>query len=845
MEDKDQSTQNQQISENHEPSITPALHNNLFDKFKSKWKIFVPISLLIIGLMVVGTNLFINANSQNPVSNSQPQTAPSNPVSNSQLQNAVLNLPGAIFAEYKEVKSNVKPVLQSYTLKSSELTNLTAVADDAKTQFNANQLNSLEVNGFYTQPTEPKPADPDTILNITDDRSDDMVDLYSQIGGDPKPWERKPENAVFVSTDFLIHVYHVLIDRTFQKTEEVYFQPTLKQLTDTLFKDAVVRYDQEQDPQLKASWKRLSVFYLVPLVILDASAGKPKNYFGGPKEQDKYLQDDKNLDSVENVNKLLQKYQDTTPSEIYQLAGQELDLVMKAEAFGVPSPLYNKLKPDFVEDYTQYTPRSHYARNSVLRSYFRALMWYGRHGFDIKSLDLTRDAMLMTWQLGFNKVNNKSASEVWEYIYLPTVFYVGKSDDITFYEYIELMKKIYGNSMEYNTLKDTSKLKQFQSEAQKIEGPKILSEVKTFDPDTAPTKDELLQSTKGLRFMGQRFIPDSYMFASLTQGDEKPDPETGQRLPSTPTALMIMSILGSKTADTLLNDWVTTNAPQSDKVIAKVKNQLKSEVSKYDEKTWTQNVYWAWLYNLKPLFDEHNDGYPMFMRDLSWSKKSLVTALGSWTELRHDTLLYAKQSYAELGAGGESPEPPPVPKGYVEPNLPFITRLIALTTMTRDGFNSRELLVPGQKEKFDDYLESLEFFKTIAEKELADSPISDEEYEKLRTIISINYPHIVWSPDGDQMTEQDARIGIIADVHTDAKKGQILYEATGVPSTIFVAVKDKGGARLTRGAVYSYYEFTRPVGSRLNDQDWQGIIYEDKSADSIPAQPTWMNVLVK
>lgn len=759
-------------------------------------------------------------------------------------QKAVFNLSESIFAEYKEDKSTVQPVLQPYILKSSELKNLDAIALDAKTQFDSEHLKTFETRGFFTQPTQPNPTDPNGTLDRRGTRSDDMVDLYSTFGGSSAVWERKPENAIFVTTDFMIHTYHVLIDRSFQKAEEVYFHPKLKQLTETLYTDSLKKYNQEQSQPLKESWKRIVVFYLVPHVILNSNISKPRDYFGGYEEQDKYFQDDKNSDSPANVQKQLQKYKSNIPSEIYELANQELNLIMKADAFGVTSPLYGALKPTALEDYTQYTPRSHYARNSILRSYFRAMMWYGRHGFEVDSVDLTRDALLMTWQLGSNTVNGKATSEVWEDIYLPTVFFVGRSDDLTFYEYIDLMKTVYGDSVTYNSLTDTIKLQQFQTQAQKLEGPKILSEIKLVNPFNPPTKDELLQSTKGFRFMGQRFIPDSYMFSTLTQGDEKPDPETGQSLPSTPTALMIMSILGSNTADAFLNDWVVQHAPQSDKVIARVKNQLKSEFETYDEKTWTQNIYWAWLYNLRPLLQNYTEGYPMFMRGEPWSKKSLVSGLGSWTELRHDTLLYAKQSFAEMGGGGiDHPPPPPVPKGYVEPNMSFITRLIALTTMTRDGLNSRKLLVPGQKEKFDRFLESLQFFKTIAEKELSDTIISDEEYEKLRTIIRLEYPYIVWTPDGDEMTEQDARIGIIADVHTDAKKRQILYEATGAPAVIYVAVKDKGGVRLTRGATYSYYEFTRPADSRLNDQDWQGMIYEGKNPGEIPPQPSWVHDL--
>jgi hypothetical protein len=669
-----------------------------------------------------------------------------------------------------------------------------------------------------------------------------MIDLYMTIGGSNNKLERVPENAVFITSDFLLHIYHVLIDRTFQKIEEDKLQPTLKQLTQKLYEDSLASYKQEKNPQLKESLKRLTAYYLVPLVLLDSSAPVNKEYFGSLEDQENRLSTDEDIDSAENITNNLNKYKDPTPLEIFRLVADELNLVVKAEVVTI-SPLYGGVKPDSPEDYTQYKPRGHYTKSSVLRSYFRAMMWYGRHGFDLKSPDLTRDALVMTWQLGSTTIDGQDALELWENIYLPTVFFVGRSDDLTFYDYSSLLTKVYGEGTELPALSDEKKLQTFREEALKLEGPKILSEVKVFDPENPPTKEELLQSTKGFRFMGQRFIPDSYMFSSLTQGLELPDPETGQKLPSTPTALMVMSALGSKTADTLLDEWVVTQAPESDKIIAKVMNQLKSEFGKFSEKTWTQNIYWAWLYNFLPLFEEHSDGYPMFMRNLSWGKKSLLSTLGSWTELRHDTLLYAKQSYAELGGGGPDEEPPPVPRGYVEPNLSFLTRLIALNNMTKDGLDNNSLLVPGQKEKFESFGKALEFFKTIAEKELSNSEISDDDFEKLRTIVRLNFPYIVWTLDGDVMRERDARMGIIADVHTDALKGMILYEATGTPSIIYVAVKDKNGIRLTRGAVYSYYEFTEPLGNRLSDEDWQARIYEGKDQEKIPEIPDWTREL--
>ena len=53
-----------------------------------------------------------------------------------------------------------------------------------------------------------------------------------------------------------------------------------------------------------------------------------------------------------------------------------------------------------------------------------------------------------------------------------------------------------------------------------------------------------------------------------------------------------------------------------------------------------------------------NSGYPSFMTNSAWTRKDLNTILGSWTELKHDTLLYAKQVMAEMGGG-----PPDIVKG--------------------------------------------------------------------------------------------------------------------------------------------------------------------------------------
>lgn len=739
-----------------------------------------------------------------------------------------------VFAKYQEEKSNVKPLLPQYTIRASELPNLKDMEKDSSMRFSPNQVKSLETNNFLVVQRIPEKSNGEEVVDRHDNTGDEMADLYKKFQGGAEA-DRKPENALFVTSDFLLHTYHVMIDRTWQSIEQNKMQPLLLTLTKNLLDDSLAKYNSEKDTNLKESYGRLVVFYLVPQVLLEASSPIATQYFDSPTQEAQVSNLDENADSEENTMTKLAIFKDKVPKPIYDTAKEELDFVLKSTGMGV-SPLYGKLKPNEMEDYSQYKPRSHYQKNSTLRSYFRAMMWFGRHGFEVKSADLTRDAILMASQMQVNM-------SMWENIYLPTVFFVGKSDDLTIYDYSKIITDIYGRDKP--NFSDKVKLAQFQEAASKLQGPMILSGIYTFDPKAAPTKEKLLSDTKGFRFMGQRFIPDSMMLSRLTQGDEQPDKETGQKLPSTPTALMIMSILGSDTSDNLLSDWIKSYAPDSDRVIAKVKGELTAAFKNLKEDTWKQNIYWAWLYNILPLFDKFGEGYPTFMQNALWNKKSLVTALGSWTELRHDTLLYSKQSYAELGGGGPQLTPPPVPKGYVEPNLSLITRLIALNKMTSTGLGSFNLLDDASKRKYNEFGEALEFFKGIAEQELADVTIPDETYEKLRNYIGLHFPDILWPQDGILLRQKDTRTGLIADVHTDAKKQQILYEAIGTPYVIYVAVKDKGGTRLTRGLVYSYYEFNAPLTARLTDDDWQAKIYNVTNNNAVPPQPIWTNDLYK
>ena len=117
--------------------------------------------------------------------------------------------------------------------------------------------------------------------------------------------------------------------------------------------------------------------------------------------------------------------------------------------------------------------------------------------------------------------------------------------------------------------------------------------------------------------------------------------------------------------------------------------KVSGEVAQLEQSDWTQNLYWGWLYAFQPLIEPKDSRYPAFMNTTAWTHKDLHTALGSWTELKHDTILYAKQVMAELGGGG--PEEPI--RGWVEPNPLAYARLKALAQMTQNGLQERDMLM--------------------------------------------------------------------------------------------------------------------------------------------------------
>ncbi len=333
--------------------------------------------------------------------------------------------------------------------------------------------------------------------------------------------------------------------------------------------------------------------------------------------------------------------------------------------------------------------------------------------------------------------------------------------------------------------------------------------------------------------MGQRFVIDAAIFSNLIHS----------KVPNRmlPKGLDVPATFNSREALDILIDAGDTKYENYLNNI----NKMRDYVANLPITTWTQNLYWGWLYTLQPLLSEKPAGYPSFMRNQAWVRKELNTYLGSWTELKHDTILYAKQAYAEMG--GLMPEEFD-DRGYVEPNPELYARLASLTNMTIRGLEARGLLTDDMKENLEIMEELALSLKTISEKELNNQALSDDEYELIRSYGG-QLEHLWYQANRQAMEEAGGNIietltdnpaALVADVATDPN-GTVLEEATGYIFDIYVIVPIDGKLRITKGGVYSYYEFAWPLSDRLTDSAWRQMLYNDQA----PKLPAWTSLFVK
>lgn len=674
------------------------------------------------------------------------------------------------------------------------------------------------------------------------------------------------EPPILVTSDALLHLYHMFFDQLLKFVEVKEFVPILDEILPAMVQASLSQASALEGEMGRAALRNAAYFAVAVSVLRD-------NY--------------------------------EVPDSIKEQVSAELDLIGKHEGLA-KSPIFNADCPAncdpcdpysmricteaghvcYCEDYSQYVPRGHYTQTDDLKRYFKAMMWLGRVAFRIRTDIETRMAVLATDALKSATlvVNGVTASapDLWFRIYQVTGFFTGAADDLTFMDYDKAVIDTFGEGFDLNTLESAENLASLKDALRELRQPAILSNFISAYMDVT-------EETQGWRFMGQRFAPDSYVLGQMVWNHIGPDLayegmesavsmcfdgaeptcdnldldisnciceaglETGVwgacRL--MPRGLDVMAVLGQDAADRALEgDRRYCNFDQK-------MTSLKDEFALYTPADWMQTAYWGWLHALKPLMGPFGEGYPTFMTTDSWADKELNTTLASWTELRHDTILYVKQSYTP---GIETTSEPTEPEfmGYVEPVPHFYNRLAFLTAYTKDGLTSLDVMPEGMAPLMDNMSQLLGQLAQISVKELEDQELLPDEKDIIRVIgprleylvtglakaVAIDtedpeecgeYCQAESNTDGDGL-----KTSLVADVHTDGNTKQVLEEGAGNLDWVIVINRThEGNLGAAIGPVFTYYEFPHPMANRLTDEQWREML----GGENEPARPTWIKAL--
>ena len=474
--------------------------------------------------------------------------------------------------------------------------------------------------------------------------------------------------------------------------------------------------------------------------------------------------------------------------------------------------------------YSLFRPRGHYTRSKVCSRYFRGMMWLQTAHFGTnkpsKMKQIALIANVFNQQPKLRAIYNKVSE--------PITYLMGTPDNVTLIQVANQIKEM-GLPIEQllssrkdmaNLTKDIEEIakRQMRIELKKTRGSKYVVDI-----------------------MPQRYQPDAEALIATT------DQDSPVSLRPCPKGLDWMAVMGLPGAERILIDELKetqrwTGFPKA----------LTTARKKAATTPWDACVANQWMYTLQSLGDTAQS-LPYFMQSPQWQKKNLNTALASWAELKHDAILYAKQPMlAECGDGG--PEPPVV-KGYVEPNVKFWEKAIALVTRMDKVLTTYNLQTEKAKAVYERIKEMAEFCRDISKKELNGGKITDEEYNQIEIIGSTveNISLELVSEDNEMLqgwsdvVSTDKKVAVVADVFTASGENVaindkcVLYEGVGPAYEIYVVVEIDGSLYLTRGAVLSYREFTRLLSDpRMTDEEWQ----EELKKSPTGGTPSWMNEII-
>ncbi len=473
-------------------------------------------------------------------------------------------------------------------------------------------------------------------------------------------------------------------------------------------------------------------------------------------------------------------------------------------------------------DFSQFTPRGHYTDAPELSRYFRAMMWLQRVDFRLIETQDSGEQVFSRRQLeaalALRALMDDAALRRWRDIDQAVQAFVGEADYMLPPDLDAFLAEL--GAADARALEDRSDAELAQKILDGGWGAQRISShymVNGIGQGTMPLN-------RSLAFFGQRYTVDAHVFSNVVY-DRVQGGAVRRMMPD--SLDVAYAALGNDAALPLLASELTTYAYAPDL------ESMRILVDEHGDGYWGSSLYTLWMSALRGLSTRADDGFaaglPAVMRTEPWSRRVLAAQLASWAELRHDTLLYAKQSYTS-GAACEFPD------AYVDPYPAFWRALERYGGAGLALVENLSAIDGGLAALIRDHFVAVEgasrILAEMAEHELAGTPFTAEHMAFIDQTVQVEsvcgeewvvgwYGRLHF--DLLTSTELDP---VVADVHTQptdaggAEVGRVLHVGTSLPRAMVVTVDTCTGPRAYVGLVSTFHQEITENWERLTDEAW-------------------------
>ncbi len=512
-----------------------------------------------------------------------------------------------------------------------------------------------------------------------------------------------------------------------------------------------------------------------------------------------------------------------------------------------------------VMDFSQFKVRGHYENSEQLKRYFRAMMWLGR--VDMRVIGEKRGVDYRR-QLGSAVVlgdllQRAGRFSQWAQFDKMIQTFVGVSDSMTFAQLKSLLKAARIKSpRQVNSLAALGRLQA------RLARTKLGSQaIRSHFFKSSPYGTDKATLPRSFLVMGQKFTVDSWVTSKIVSDDVFWKKRGGRKVKvqrRMPSALDVaFAVFGNDATVPLLVTRMKNRKGMKFRDGLNYQHNLSAARKVMDDhpkKGWKKNLYMHWLATLRTLSSPvRGRRYPQAMRTRAWAAKDVNTQLASWTQLRHDTILYVKQSYTSSASCY-------YPHGLVEPRVDFWKRLAVMAgaasklirTTPYPNRRIKGVSLPALQKRhaafFAHFAKQVSLLHAVAVKQLARKKLTTAEQKMVKNVVQIShgsgftryngwYPSLFFKGRKDS-GKYDA---LVADVHTNVPApplgdpGGVLHQSVGKVDLILMAAR-AGKKRIAyAGPTLSHYEFVLRGIKRKSDSEWK----KDLKNKKVPPRPPW------